>query len=254
MDRITGGMISFILLLLLLVVTVSSGITILRIYKNNYKRYNLLRVDPLETGGLKAENLEAMGKSDIWMLGDSRVSRWNEGLLKDKNEIANLGIEAQTSTQVYYRFKTYLETATPSLVIIEVGINELKVIGLDKTLASTITEQYYQNIESIIQICRNKNIRMVLINIFPVGKIELSRRLVWSKVVNETIISVNHRLQSYCDDLQIHYFDAYSILSENGETVNLEYQSDFMHINKRGYEALNPELKEIIDKMLNQQL
>ena len=225
----------------------------LHIYKDNYKTYNLLKVDPLETGGLKAENLEAtLNKSDIWMLGDSRVSRWNEELLKDSTEIANLGVEGQTSAQVYYRFKTYLETDTPSLVILEVGINELKIIGLDKNLTSSITEQYYRNIESIIQICRDKNIRMVLINIFPVGKIEFSRRLVWNKAVNETINNANQRLKSYCDDNQVYCFDAYSILSDNGETVNTEYQSDFLHINNRGYEALSRELKKQINKILKQ--
>jgi lysophospholipase L1-like esterase len=253
MGRMKGGMISLILILLLLLVIVASGVAILHIYKNNYKTYNLLKVDPLETGGLKAENLEAtLSKSDIWMLGDSRVSRWNEELLNDSNDIANLGVEGQTSSQVYYRFKTYLETSAPSLVILEVGINELKVIGLDKNLTSSITDQFYRNIESIIQICRTKNISLVLINIFPVGKIELSRRLVWNKAVNETIISANHRLQSYCDDIQVYCFDAYSILSENGETVNTDYQSDFMHINNRGYEALSLKLKELINKILNQ--
>ena len=247
------GMTSLILLLLLLLVTVASGIAILHIYKNNYKTYNLLRVDPLETGSLKAANLEAtLSHSDIWMLGDSRMKRWNEALLNDTIEIANLGIEAQTSSQVYHRFKIYLETATPSVVIIEVGINELKIIGLDKNLTASITDQYFRNIESFIQICRNKNIRMVLINIFPVGKIEISRRIVWNKAVNETIINANHRLKSYCDDNQVYYFDAYSILSDNGETVNAEYQSDFMHINNSGYEALSRELKKMINKIMKQ--
>jgi len=248
-----GGMISWILIFLLLLVTMASGIVLLHIYKDNYKTYNLLKVDPLETGGLKAENLEAtLRKSDIWMLGDSRVSRWDEELLKDNIEIANLGVEGQTSSQVYYRFKTYLETATPSLVILEVGINELKIIGLDKNLTAYITDQYYRNIESIIKICRNKNIKMVLINIFPVGKIDLARRLVWSKAVNETIINSNQRLQSYCDDILVYCFDACSILSENGETVNTEYQSDFLHINNRGYEALSRELKEQINRIMIQ--
>ncbi|MBE0678991.1 MAG: hypothetical protein IH592_09530 [Bacteroidales bacterium] len=186
------------------------------------------------------------------MLGDSRVSRWNEKLLKVNNDIANLGVEGQTSAQVYYRFKSYLETDTPSLVILEVGINELKIIGLDENITSSITAQYYRNIESMIQICRDKNIRMILINIFPVGKIEFSRRLVWNKAVNETIKNVNLRLKSYCDDDLVYCFDACSILSDNGERVNPEYQSDFLHINQRGYEALSSELKIKINKILKQ--
>ena len=248
-----GRMTSLILIFLVLLVIAASAIAFLYLYRDNYKNYNLLRVDPLEMGGLKSEDTEAtLKRSDIWMLGDSRVARWNEELLKDSTEIANLGIEGQTSAQVYYRFKTYLETDTPSLVILEVGINDLKTIGLDKDLASSITERYYRNVESMIQLCRDRNIPMILIDIFPVGKIELSRRLVWNKSVNETINSANLRLQSYCDEILVHFFDAGTILSENGVTVNAEYQFDFLHINNRGYEALSRDLKEKINKILKQ--
>lgn len=245
-------MIIFILILLLLIVTLASGMVFLHIYRDNYKTYSLLKIDPLETG-LNAEHLEViLKKSDIWMLGDSRIGRWNEELLKDSIDIINLGVEGQTSAQVYYRFKTYLEAHTPSLIILEVGINELKIIGLDKNLASSITGQFYRNIESMIKICRDKNIKMILINVFPVGRIEFSRRLVWNKTVNETIKNVNLRLKSYCDNDLIYCFDAYSLLSDNGEIVKPEYQSDFLHINDKGYEALSSELKEQLNKILKQ--
>lgn len=248
-----GGMANWILIVLLLLVIAVSGVVFLFVYRDNYKKYNLLKSDPLETGIQSIENLQAtLIKSQIWMLGDSRIGRWNEELLKDNIEIANLGVEGQTSAQVYYRFKTCLETATPSLVILEVGINELKIIGLDKNLTTSITAQFYRNLESIIQICRDKNIKMVLVNIFPIGKIELSRRLVWNKTVNETINDVNQKIRSYCDDDLIYCFDACSILSDNGETVNPQYQSDFLHINDSGYEALSRELKEKINEILKQ--
>lgn len=246
-----GRMLSLILILLVLLLTAASAIALFYLYRDNYKKYNLLRIDPLETGGRKAGDTEAtLKKSDIWMLGDSRIARWNEELLKNGLEIANLGVEGQTSAQVYYLFKTYLETNTPSLVILEVGINELKLIGLDKDLTSSVAEHYYRNIESIIKICREKNIPMVLINIFPVGKIELSRRLMWNKTVIEAIKNANIRLQSYCDEILVYFFDASSILSENGAMVNTEYQADFLHINNKGYEALSIELKGIMNKIL----
>jgi len=254
MDRMKGRMTASIFIIVLLLVSAVSATVFLQLYRYNYKKINLLRTDPLEAGGLKTENLEATLKnSEIWMLGDSRVSRWNEELLKNGTEIANLGIEGQTSAQVYYRFKTYLETDTPSLVILEVGINELKIIGLDKDLSPSITGRFYRNIESIIKICREKSIPIVVVNIFPVGNIGLSRRLLWNKSVNEAIKSANVSLQSYCDEMLVYYFDASSILSENGATVNIEYQYDFLHINDKGYEALSRELKGKINKIFNQQ-
>ena len=243
MGRMRIGMASIVLILLLFILIVAFGFITLTTYKSNYKTQNLLRIDPLGNSSLPMETIGAvLGNADIWMLGDSRIGRWNQELLAGDIKFANLGIEGQTSSQVYYRFKNYLEIDTPELVIVEVGINDLKVIGLDKNLAKSITDNYYGNIEAMISLCAEKGIKMLLINIFPVGRIELLRRLIWNRHVNETIREANDRLKSYCDNNHVFYFDAYTLLADNGETVNPEYQADFLHINKRGYEVLSREL------------
>jgi len=253
MDRINGRMTSLVLLLLLLLITAAGGMVLIHFYKDFYKKNALLRIDPLEFAGVKSVDFAAeLRNSEIWMIGDSRMGRWPEEFLKSSTKIINLGVEGQTSSQAFYRFKSYLEITTPSLVILEVGINDLKIIGIDNELASSITEQYYQNIEHIIQLCKVRNIRLILINIFHVGKIELPRRLVWNSSVSEAINSANLKLKSYCDDDLIFCFDANAILTANSMTVRPEYQEDFLHINTRGYEALSSNLQELINKVINQ--
>jgi len=253
MDRIKGRMTSLVLILLFLLITAVAGMVLFHIYRDFYKKNALLRVDPMEFAGVKAVDVEAeLQDSEIWIIGDSRVRRWPEELLKSSSTVANLGVEGQTSSQVLYRFMNYLETDTPSLVILEVGINDLKIIGLDDRLSSSITQQYYRNIEQMIHLCKVRNIRMILINIFTVGKIELYRRLVWNSAVNEAVNAANLALKSYSDDDVIFYFDANTILSDNGRTVRPEYQDDFLHINTNGYEALNSSLQELINKIKNQ--
>lgn len=252
MDRIKGIMTPLVLILLFLLITAAAGMILIHTYKDFYKKNALLRVDPLELASVKLVDPAAELKdSEVWMIGDSRMKRWPEELLKSSTNITNLGVEGQTSSQVLYRFKSYLEMATPSLVILEVGINDLKIIGIDDELASSITQQYYQNIEHIIKLCRVRNIRLILINIFPVGKIELPRRLVWNSSVSEAINIANLKLKSYCDDYVIFCFDANPILSANSMTVRPEYQEDFLHINTRGYEALTSSLQELINKVIN---
>lgn len=236
-------MTSIVLLLLLVIVITVFGLISINTYKDNYKAQILLRIDPLESSSFRMETIgPILGEADIWMLGDSRISRWDLSLLSDSLKVANLGIEGQTSAQVYYRFKNYLEIDSPELVIFEVGINELKIIGLDKNLAKSITDNFYGNIEALIGLCSKYDIKMILINVFPVGKIELKRRFVWNGHVNEAIKVANDRLKSYCDNNRVYYFDAYTLLAEKGETVKLEYQADFLHINRRGYEVLSREL------------
>jgi len=75
----------------------------------------------------------------------------------------------------------------------------------------------------------------------------MSRRFVWNSHVNEAIREVNERLKSYCDNNHIHCFDAYTLLADNGKTVNPEYQTDFLHINQSGYQILSRELISLIN-------
>lgn len=254
MDRMRGRMVLPGLLILLLLITAASVFALVCNYRSSYKAINLLRIDPLELNNVRQDDLEAaLRDSDIWLIGDSRMRRWNKDLLRSSSEIVNLGVEGQTSSQILYRFRSYLGTATPSLVVLEVGINDLKIIGLDHKMAGSITQQYFRNIEQIIELCRTRNIRLILIDIFHVGKIELSRRLVWNNAVYKAIDEANLRLDSYCDDVTVYCFDANAILSDDGMTVRPEYREDFLHINKRGYEALSISLEELINKLINQQ-
>lgn len=242
----------YIVLIFLLLIIITAGMILAHMYKDFYRKNALLRVDPLEFAGVKAlDPTSEVQDSEIWMIGDSRVRRWPVELLKCNNTFANLGVEGQTSSQVLYRLMSYLETDTPSLIILEAGINDLKIIGIDANLYESITQQYLKNIEQMIHLCRVRNIRMILIDIFPVGKIELPRRLIWNNAVNKAIDAVNLTLKSYCDDDLVFYFNADAILSDNGTTVRPEYQDDFLHINAMGYEALSKNLQELINKVIN---
>ena len=145
--------------LLLLLAVAFAGIYAIT-FRNNYKAYNLLRIDPLETGRLRSLNqIQSVElNAHIWMIGDSRIARWDTGLLDTGLQIANLGMEGQTSTQVLYRFKNDLGIDTPDIVILEAGINDLKVIGLDRKLAEPVKGNLFRNIEEIRALCFENNI------------------------------------------------------------------------------------------------
>jgi lysophospholipase L1-like esterase len=250
MDRLKPSMIVLIFAFLFLLLTIVFAGLFAISFRSNYKAYNLLKIDPLETGRLAfGHKVQPDLNSDIWMIGDSRIARWDKGLLNSGLQITNLGMEGQTSTQIFYRFKSDLEIDTPAIVILEVGINDLKLIGLDRKLAEPIKQNLYRNIEGIKDLCIQRNIPLILINVFPVGEIELTRRPLWNSSVNEAIRSVNKTLNGYCDNQRVIYFDADGLLSGEDETVKMEYRDDFLHINRKGYEALTEKLKELINKI-----
>lgn len=188
---------------------------------------------------------ESNRDTDMWLFGDSRISRWNEN---DFSSIAgkaiNFGIEGQTTAQVLIRFKNQLAKATPRWVLLEVGINDLKIIGLDRKQAGVIKETCYSNIISMVKLCKEHNVNVIVINIFPTGNIEFLRRFVWNASVDLAIVEINDRLKSYCTNNDVFYFDAYSLLTGLGSDniVKKMYQEDFLHINGDAYELLTKNL------------
>ena len=245
-----AGILAPVALLLIFLLAALFVFIYVRAYRSNYYTYNLLRLDPLEEGSLK--DYEArISTAEIWMIGDSRIARWDTDLLKEESGIANLGIEGQTSAQVYYRLKNYLVSDTPSLIVLQVGINDLKIIGLDKGLKAEVSKNLCRNIEAICHLCIDRDIKVILMNIIPVGKIEPARRLVWNTEVNQALDSVNAALKLMTDNEHVLYLDTYTLLSDNTKKVRTELQYDFLHINKKGYEILSTALKQQIKTISN---
>jgi len=206
----------------------------------------MLKINPLGENIINQNNLSGSNENaDLWLFGDSRISRWNEN---DFSSIAgttiNFGIEGQTTSQVLFRFKNQLTKDTSRWVLLEVGINDLKLIGLDRAQAGMIKETCYSNILSIVKLCKEHNVNIIVINIFPTGDIEFLRRFVWNDSVDLAIAEINDRLKSYCIDNDIFYFDAYSLLTGIGSDNNVKkmYQEDFLHINSDGYKLLTQNL------------
>lgn len=250
MAGMKGGTVTIVAVLLLLLVTAAFVLVFVKTYRSNYFNYNLLRLYPLEDNRLGQDEAR-LRSAEIWMVGDSRIARWNKSLLSDKVGIANLGIEGQTSAQVYYRFRNYLAADTPSVVILQVGINDLKVIGLDRNLEQEVVNNLIRNIEAICHLCIESNIKVILQNIIPVGKIEPARRLVWNRSVEDALRSVNKDIKALCDNKHIFHYDACSLLSDDGIRVLPEYQDDFLHINESGYKLLSDGLKVQISYIIN---
>ena len=245
-----AGILAPVALLLIFLLAALFVFIYVRAYRSNYYTYNLLRLDPLEEGSFK--DYEArISTAEIWMIGDSRIARWDTDLLKEESGIANLGIEGQTSAQVYYRLKNYLVSDTPSLIVLQVGINDLKIIGLDKGLKAEVSKNLCRNIEAICHLCIDRDIKVILMNIIPVGKIEPARRLVWNTEVNQALDSVNAALKLMTDNEHVLYLDTYTLLSDNTKKVRTELQYDFLHINKKGYEILSTALKQQIKTISN---
>lgn len=219
------------------------------VFMKFYRKELLLRLSPLTEN----ENLVASNRK-FWFLGDSRVYQWNitdEAI--PKNQYCNLGVNTQTSAQVYYRLKIHLEQALPEYVFVQVGINDIKAIGVFPENKERILRNCIENIESIINTCQSYKVRPIYCTILPAGNVQLARLPIWTNEINNAVIFVNKEITNFCKLKGVSIFDTYSALVSTGGTLLKKYQEDDLHVNKAGYDYLNVELVKFlkIEKIAN---
>ncbi|MFM7426294.1 MAG: SGNH/GDSL hydrolase family protein [Elainella sp.] len=98
--------------------------------KTYYLELNQTRLDPLGLAYYPVNQTEApTAQSRVVFFGDSRADSWTPPEIKGY-EFINRGIPSQTSVQASQRFSAHVATLKPNLIVIQVGINDLKTIAL----------------------------------------------------------------------------------------------------------------------------
>ena len=85
---------------------------------------------------------------------------------------------------------------------------------------------------------------MILTTIFPPGPVSLERRTVWSPEIERAVEDVNADVRMLEGDHVI-VLDAWSLLQQRGRLRD-GYGLDTLHLNARGYAALNAELTRLL--------
>lgn len=210
--------------------------------KAYYLELNGVRLDPL---GL---NIFPAGAADseqarVVFFGDSRAASWPAP--SDQFEFINRGIGAQTTAQVALRFDEHIKPLEPQILVLQVGVNDLKTIPLFPERKGSIIAYCKANIDRIVQQARDLGITVILTTIFPVGEQPVERRYFGSDDIALAVDEVNAYIVSLAND-QVLILDAYGLLAgENGLTRS-EYTWDELHINQAGYTVLNATLIDLL--------
>lgn len=216
-----------------------------------YKKYNLLRIDPLETSFTGEEKKYAEVKKRgplIVLFGDSRIANWNPETVIPNCTVINKGIRAQTTAQLKLRLSKDVLPYKPDIVVIQAGINDLKTIGLFKKKARKIIRNCKENISFIAQGLANENIEVVILTIFPTGKPGFPRSLFWPSDINLAREAVNTEIKKN-KNKKVHVIDADFILRDKIFLHN-KFKKNMLHINRRGYKELNEQLEIQLKKVL----
>lgn len=236
----------------LLFAFVLSAVLNVMLFKEMAGYYKLLyseKLDPLGLSLFHGREIEpSSGVVTVVFFGDSRAAQWSIPPVEGFNFV-NRGIGNQTSAQVASRFEAHIKPLEPQIIVVQVGINDLKTIPLFPERKQNIIEECETNIQKIIQDSLDANATVILTTVFPTsGDISLARRLVWSDDVYQAIDEVNLFIKSL-ESNRVIIFDTANLLSNTDGRTKPEYSLDLLHLNAYGYETLNLELVKILQSI-----
>jgi lysophospholipase L1-like esterase len=216
-----------------------------------YSELNQTRLDPLGLSHYPVNIQQVPHLVDrrfrVVFLGDSRAAGWTSPQLGE-NQFINRGISSQTSIQTLQRFSAHVRPLKPHVVVIQVGVNDLKTIALFPESRQEIVRNCRSNIKRIVDESKNIGAVAIVTTIFPAGEIPLARKPFWSDEIDRAIKEMNAYIATLADEKTI-VFDTFSILADSQGVMLSKYRFDELHLNEQGYTILNQELVRLIEKI-----
>ena len=183
--------------------------------------------------------------------GNSRAAQWPSPAVEGFQFI-NRGIGNQTTAQVAGRFDEHIVPINPDVIVLQLCINDLKTIPLFTGRRQQIIADCESNLQKIVKDLLDLNSTVVISTIFPLGKLPLARRLVWSDEIEQSRQEVNQFIRDLSSDRVI-VLDAEPLLADDKGKMKQEYSFDTLHLNEAGYRVLNLELTRILASLKQSQ-
>jgi lysophospholipase L1-like esterase len=191
-----------------------------------------------------------LNKPLVVFFGDSRTVAW-PAIADIPFEFINRGINGQTTNQVLGRLSAHVASLSPQIVVVQVGVNDLRDFGAFPNQSRNIVNNSKQNIQKIVdRLTQELKATVILTTIFPTSVLSQSMRAYWSEEADRAIIEINQFIKSLKSD-RIIILDAAALLADESGKVRPIYSRDLLHLNEQGYAMLNEELLKILRNYKN---
>jgi lysophospholipase L1-like esterase len=186
----------FLLALIVLIVVVAcAGTWLLMRARANYAQALVTQGWPTNAPPLELRTtLPANGTNVLLLMGDSRIAAWEVPAASDW-KVFNGGVGGMTTAQLAFHCRAMLERARPAVVVLQIGINDLKILGLKPSSREAVVGACLSNITTIVKECRASGAHVVLTTIWPAGEVPLKRRIVWSSAIPAGVAEANQQLE-----------------------------------------------------------
>lgn len=214
---------------------------------SNYRELQRVNLDPGSQWlfhPVQRNDTAASGKVKVLMFGDSRISRWMPLPLQEEIVILKCGVSGDSTARAVLRLDRDVVGLSPDIVIIQLGVNDLKAIGVFPDQESQIIEQCKANIKKITDKLSQAGIHSIILTVFPGGQVEWYRRPVWSERIEVSITQLNDWIRTLQNE-NVTVIDCDSIL-KNAYGVRTELMTDCLHLNEQGYQHLNALIQSAI--------
>jgi lysophospholipase L1-like esterase len=228
------------LLALAAVASLALNVTFFRMGSNYFRELNAVRLDPL---GLQvhATNIPpppAAGERRVVFFGDSRALMWATPADAQTFQFVNRGVGQQTTAQILARFPHEIPQLHPTVVVLELGVNDLKTIALFPDRRDEITRTAQRNIRELVDRTSSLGAHVVLVTVFPLGPVPLTRRPFWSDDVAVAIAQVNAFIESLATD-RVTVLRANEVLLDDHGELPDAFALDMLHLSDAAYRTLN---------------
>jgi len=175
--------------------SLAANLLLLRQGRHYYRMWRQAQIDPLglrnAVTGWHAESRPATGDTTVVFLGDSRAEQWVFPTGLPGFRFINRGIDGQTSAQVLYRFAQDVLPLQSDIIVIQVGINDLRLIPALPDDKAFIIATCKQHLRRMAAKAVAGGAQVILTTIFPVGRPALTQaqHLVWSPAIAHAVMT-----------------------------------------------------------------
>lgn len=181
------------------------------------------------------------GKSNILIIGDSRVSRWKPLPSIEGYNFINRGVGGEKLNALIERLDLELNCYKPICLILQVGVNDVvaATLKLSDNTQSDVND-IIENFEKIVSRCESLGIKCILTSII---KPSLASGFYCVQGVNEMnvlIKDINIKIKKFCQNEVVDFLDFSTELeSSNVGMTDAKFRVDTLHINEAAYKKLN---------------
>jgi lysophospholipase L1-like esterase len=234
----------FVLALTILIAAIALGSWSLRSRYESRLRWQIWPVNVPEIS--IATNSAGGSARTVLLLGDSRMLQWGMPKLTHWR-VVNAGTGGLTTGQILLCAPKLLDEFHPAAVVLEAGINDLKILGLRPELASVVVSLAADNLSDIVGECTRRHCKIIVLETWPVGQPGLMRQLVWSGMIPVSVNQLNTRLRTLNSPEQgIRVID---LFNEAGLKPGIELYRDTLHFTPDAYQRLTPALERALDSL-----